>query len=88
MEDESHSRNDCEEAIHKIYHFLDGELTHERRAQIAKHLDDCPPCGAAFEFETELRKVIADHCRDRVPDSLKEKIASIINHEIASDSKL
>ena len=25
---------DCNEAVHQLYHFLDGELTEERRARI------------------------------------------------------
>ena len=28
----------CDEAVHQLYHFLDGEFTEERRAQIAEHL--------------------------------------------------
>ena len=33
---------DCREALHRVYHFLDGELTPERRDQIARHLDGAP----------------------------------------------
>ena len=29
---------DCDEAIHQLYHFLDGELTEERRIKISEHL--------------------------------------------------
>ena len=32
-------------AIHQLYHYLDGELTDERRTQIAEHLDFCAPCA-------------------------------------------
>jgi mycothiol system anti-sigma-R factor len=71
----------CDEAVHQLYHFLDGELTEERRVQIAEHLTYCAPCGGAVEFEAELRIVIANHCRDHVPESLIRRIAAAIDEE-------
>jgi len=68
------SEVDCNETIERLYHYLDGELTDERRSEIKRHLDDCPPCLGAFDFEAELRVVIADRCRDRVPESLRRRI--------------
>ena len=41
--------------MHELYHYLDGELTEERREEIRVHLDWCGPCGGAAEFEAELR---------------------------------
>ncbi len=64
------SGNDCDEAIHQLYHYLDGELTEDKRVKIAQHLDFCDHCNGAAAFESELRVVIASHCRDRVPESL------------------
>lgn len=72
---------DCEEAVHLLYHYLDGELTEERRYEISVHLDWCGPCGGAAEFEAELRKVIANRCKDRVPQSLIDRVAAAINEE-------
>jgi len=71
----------CDDAVHELYHFLDGELTEERRAAIAQHLDWCAPCGSAAHFEVELRRVLADRCHDRVPNALIERIAAAINEE-------
>jgi mycothiol system anti-sigma-R factor len=65
---------DCNETIERLYTYLDGELTDERRIEIKRHLDDCPPCLHAFDFEAELRQVIADRCKDRVPESLRQRI--------------
>jgi mycothiol system anti-sigma-R factor len=73
--------DDCSESIHRLYHFLDGELTDERRAMIARHLDDCSPCLNAFDFEAELRVMISLKCSERVPDGLLERIADAIRHE-------
>ncbi len=72
---------DCEEAVHQLYYFLDGELTEERRHEIAIHLDLCAPCGEAADFETELRAIIASRCRDRVPEALVARIAEALHLE-------
>jgi mycothiol system anti-sigma-R factor len=72
---------DCSETVRRLYTFLDGELTEERRREIRHHLDRCSPCEEVFEFEAELRRVIADRCKDRVPDQLRERIAEAIDHE-------
>jgi mycothiol system anti-sigma-R factor len=71
----------CDEAVHQLYYFLDGELTEERRILISEHLTYCGPCGGAAEFEVELRMVIANHCKDHVPESLKRRIADAIDEE-------
>jgi mycothiol system anti-sigma-R factor len=69
---------DCDDAILRIYQYLDGELTVWRRRAISRHLDDCPPCAEGFDFEIELRTVIASKCRDEVPPELKRRIADAI----------
>ena len=72
---------DCNDAVHALYHFLDGELTPAKRSAIERHLDDCPPCFEAFDFEAELRQVIAQKCREQVPETLRLRIAEVIQHE-------
>ena len=70
--------DDCYEATELLYHYLDGELTIERREVIRIHLDKCPPCGDAYGFEVELRTVIAQKCRERVPDHLRQRVADAL----------
>ncbi|MDE3204166.1 MAG: mycothiol system anti-sigma-R factor [Acidobacteriota bacterium] len=72
---------DCNDALHTLYHYLDGELTDSRRQAIRDHLDLCEPCLHAFDFEAELKVVVARSCRDQVPDQLRRKIAEAIAHE-------
>jgi mycothiol system anti-sigma-R factor len=72
---------DCNETIERLYFFLDGELTEERRTEIRIHLDDCSPCLGAFDFEAELRQVIASRCKDHVPDSLRQRVLDAILEE-------
>ncbi len=71
----------CDETIERLYYYLDGELTEQRREEIGRHLDLCGPCGSAVEFEAELRKVVANRCRERVPDSLIDRVAAALDAE-------
>jgi mycothiol system anti-sigma-R factor len=65
---------DCSAMLKRLYNFLDGELTDERRLKMQTHLDDCPTCFSAFGFEAELRQVIARKTYSEVPNHLAEKI--------------
>jgi mycothiol system anti-sigma-R factor len=76
---------DCDDAVHRLYEFLDGELDDSRRAHIQQHLDECLPCLEAFDFEAELRQVIAMKCRDQVPESLRLRIAEALHTESNPD---
>ena len=76
----------CDETIEKLYVYLDGELTEQRRVEIALHLDLCGPCVGAYGFEAELRKLIASRCQDHVPDALRARVADALRQESAAAS--
>ncbi len=73
----------CDDALHQLYIFLDGELTPERRARIEVHLNGCNPCLEAFDFHAELRMVIAKKCQDEVPPALLARIGELIGQPIS-----
>jgi mycothiol system anti-sigma-R factor len=77
----------CNDAAYELYTFLDGELTDEKRRDITQHLDDCPPCFEQFDFEAELRQVIASKCKDAVPDELRRRIADALGVEPSGPSE-
>ena len=64
----------CRAYVERLYEYIDGELTVERRQVISAHLDDCPPCGGAFGFESKLRLVISERCREEVPEQLRMQV--------------
>ena len=65
---------DCGTMLTRLYHFLDGELTNERRTKIQSHLDGCPSCYSVYDFEAELRMVIANRAQCQVPSGLMKRI--------------
>ncbi len=74
----------CDETIERLYFYLDGELTEQRRIEIARHLDLCGPCVGAYGFESELRRLVANRCQDHVPEALRDRVAQALREESAS----
>jgi len=73
--------DDCNDALEELYQYLDGELTEARREDITSHLNACGECFEAFDFQAELRQVVAHKCRDEVPDALKARVAHLLEGE-------
>lgn len=80
--------DDCEEALRAMYLFLDGEMSESERAEVRAHLDDCSPCGKAFEFEADLKQIIASRCREDVPAHLYERVRHSLRVEIERVEKV
>ncbi|HET9690514.1 MAG TPA: mycothiol system anti-sigma-R factor [Acidimicrobiales bacterium] len=74
-DDDERRASECQQALDTLYHFLDGELTADRRAEIQRHLDRCSPCLEAYDFEAELKLIVARRCRDQVPESLRVRVS-------------
>ena len=72
---------DCDKAFHRMYHYLDGELTVWRRWSMRRHLGKCPPCADGFVYEVEFRQIIAMRCRDQTPEDLRRRITGALGSE-------
>ena len=70
--------DNCDGALAELYRYLDGELTEEVRLRIEVHLRECSPCLEAFDFEAELKRLVASRCRDTCPDELRSRIQAAI----------
>ncbi len=68
----------CREAVAELYAFLDGELDDTTMVRLETHLRRCSPCLEAFDFETELRRVIATRCVEEVPPEIRERFCSML----------
>jgi mycothiol system anti-sigma-R factor len=76
--------SECEDSLHELYAYLDGELTDDRRQAIHRHLDECQPCAEPYDFEAELRDVIRRKCQEQVPESLVAKVRAALAQESAA----
>ncbi len=73
------TEHNCDDALGDLYRFLDNELDEETRAHVEQHLRDCSPCLEAFDFEAELRVMIRDRSRERIPDALRARVLEALN---------
>lgn len=69
----------CEEAVARVYEYLDGELEPEDRERIHRHLEICRRCYPYFDFE----RLFLDRIREKglsTSDTgeLRERVASLL----------
>ena len=77
--------HNCDDALEKMYLYMDGELTTETAEVIRVHLNDCPPCFDAFHFEERLKLVVRTRLQEDVPSELLIRLKSIIRSESSPD---
>jgi len=67
----------CQEAVKRLYEYLDLELDNVAAVQVEKHLDLCRLCCDHFEFEKIMKELVKNSCfQEKAPFLLKDKILS------------
>ncbi len=66
---------DCQEALERLYDYLDGELTAVRTEEVREHLKSCAPCMALSSFESAFLRFLEARTRAQsAPEELKRRI--------------
>jgi mycothiol system anti-sigma-R factor len=66
---------DCSEVLHRIFEYLDGELSAADVARVAAHLQACGPCLAEHDLERTLKAVVRRSCAEQAaPPALRLSI--------------
>jgi mycothiol system anti-sigma-R factor len=70
----------CEEAVKKLYEYLDKELDIATTEQIDKHMELCRSCCDHMEFEKNIRNLVQQTCiKEKAPVQLRNKIMGKLN---------
>jgi mycothiol system anti-sigma-R factor len=70
---------DCSEVLHRIYEYLDGEMSQDDVARVAHHLEECRPCLAEHDLDKAVKEVVRRACtEDPAPDYLRLRISRSI----------
>ncbi|MCL2423272.1 MAG: mycothiol system anti-sigma-R factor [Micrococcales bacterium] len=69
---------DCDDALARLWAYLDSELGELDAAQVQAHLDDCEGCLGEYEVEVVLRRVLRRGCTERAPETLRLRISQQI----------
>ncbi len=70
---------DCSEVLHRIYEFLDGEMSPDDVTKVARHLEECRPCLAEHDLDKAVKEVVQRACTEGpAPDYLRMRITRSI----------
>ncbi len=73
---------DCDKTLRELELFLDGELPSDEHHHVLGHLHECIECYHAFDFQAELKQVIAQKCRtDEMPPGLLDRIRQCLQSD-------
>ncbi|MFT4658259.1 MAG: anti-sigma factor (TIGR02949 family) [Ilumatobacter sp.] len=80
---------DCAATLRELDVFLDHELSDEAHTSISHHLDGCPDCLSAFDFEAELKQVISAKLQnDEMPAGLLSRIEKCFLTDFDGDGEI
>ena len=69
----------CTDAVRQLWEYLDGAVAEADRQRIEEHLAFCRRCCGEVEFAQELRRFLADHARDDLPDEVQRRLQSTLD---------
>ena len=62
---DSHAgHGDCSEVLHRIYEYLDGEMSADDVRRVASHLSECQPCLAEHDLDVALKEAVRRSCTE------------------------
>jgi mycothiol system anti-sigma-R factor len=70
---------DCSEVLHRVYEYLDGEMTAVDTHKIAEHLEACGPCLKQYDLDQALKALVKRSCQcEEAPVALRAQIMTRI----------
>ena len=73
------SGTDCSEVLHRVYEYLDGEMTLDDTEKIKQHLDECGPCLKEYDLDQALKALVKRSCEcEEAPVELRSQIVARI----------
>ena len=70
---------DCEEALRRLFEYIDAELHDERHREMEQHLERCRSCFSRVEFEKRLKAYTAELGREPLPPELGLRIRKVLD---------
>ena len=69
---------DCSEVLHRVYEYLDGEMTANDTAKIKHHLEACGPCLREYDLDQAVKALVKRSCHEQAPTELRLQIMTRI----------
>jgi mycothiol system anti-sigma-R factor len=68
----------CEEALKRVFAYLDRELDEHAHGEMAYHLSRCRSCFSRTEFERRLKMQLRETGRSEPPSALQTRIRQLL----------
>ena len=69
-------KNKCEELLEVLYEYVDGTRGPQARAELQRHVDECPQCLQALGLEQQVRQLLRSCCSQPAPSDLRTRITT------------
>ncbi len=69
---------DCEEALRRLFEYLDRELDAARHAEVEQHLHTCRACYSRAEFERRLKGRLGALGQEPPPPEFTHRIKNLL----------
>ena len=69
----------CDEALRRLFEYLDRELDGARHAEMEQHLHTCRACYSRAEFEKRLKGKLSELGREEVPPPFVQRIRKLMS---------
>jgi mycothiol system anti-sigma-R factor len=68
----------CEEALRRLFEYLDHELDGTRHAEMEQHLHTCRACYSRAEFERRLKGRLGALGKEQAPPEFQHRITNLL----------
>jgi mycothiol system anti-sigma-R factor len=72
------SGKSCEEALDRLYEYIDNELPPEELRRVAEHLENCTNCDAERRVNERIKELVAGCPKEEAPDDLRARVLAVI----------
>ncbi|WP_159448731.1 mycothiol system anti-sigma-R factor [Demequina sp. NBRC 110053] len=69
---------ECEEALDRLFEYIDDELPQDELRRIGDHLKTCPPCEAEHKIKERIKNLTSRTGGETAPEELRERILASI----------
>lgn len=69
----------CNEAVRRLWAYLEDEVDAADRTRIEQHLDVCRRCCGEVEFADELRRFLAASAELRLPEGVRGRMETFLD---------
>lgn len=72
----------CDEALERLFEYLDGELEGRAREEVEKHLEVCRRCYPRLQFEKSFMEAVRRaRSGEGAPPELRNRILTVLEKE-------